>query len=175
MERAGSRLIDSGRSKVEHVEAEFPFEREVPMWRFLAGASACFLLMTGAFLLWQTRAESGPRLPEAPPPRAAGPSLIAQAPAAAPEASPKSREEKRFSRADKDKNGRIELEELLAPRRKAFAKLDKNSDGRLSLEEWAVKTLDKFHGADRDRSRWLAPAEYATTAPKPAKKKACSC
>ena len=96
-------------------------------------------------------------------------------PLQAPVASPKSREEKRFSRADKDKNGRIEPEELLAPRRKAFAKLDKNGDGRLSLEEWAVKTIDKFAGADKDRSRWLTPAEYATTAPKPAKKKRCAC
>ena len=56
-----------------------------------------------------------------------------------PEATPKSREEKRFSRADKDKNGRIEREELLASRRKAFAKLDKNGNGALSLDEWAVK------------------------------------
>ena len=145
------------------------------MWRFLAGAAACFLLMTGAFLMWQGRAQSGVQIPEAPPPRAEGPSLIAQAPPAAPEATPKSREEKRFSRADKDKNGRIALDELLAPRRKAYAKLDKNGDGRLSFEEWAVKTIDKFNGADRDRSRWLSPAEYATTAPKPAKKKACKC
>ena len=29
--------------------------------------------------------------------------------------------------------------------------------------------------ADADRSGWLTPAEYATTAPKPAKKKRCSC
>jgi hypothetical protein len=93
----------------------------------------------------------------------------------APEASPKSREEKRFSRADKDKNGRIEREELLAPRRKAFAKLDTNGNGALSFEEWAVKTLDKFEGADKDRSGWLVPAEYATTAPPPPKKKRCAC
>ena len=58
----------------------------------------------------------------------ATPALVAQnSVPEPPEATPKSREEKRFSRADKDKNGRIEREELLAPRRrKAFAKLDKN-------------------------------------------------
>ena len=143
------------------------------MWRFLAGAAACFLMMTGAFLLWQGRAQDSTQLPPAPPPRSADGSSLK--PLQAPEASPKSREEKRFSRADKDKNGRIEREELVAPRRKAFAKLDKNGNGVLSFDEWAVKTLDKFGGADADRSGWLTPAEYATTAPPPAKKKRCAC
>jgi hypothetical protein len=95
---------------------------------------------------------------------------------AAPEADPKSKEEKRFARADKDDNGRISLAELVEPRRKAFAKLDLNHDGRLSFEEWAAKTIDKFASADADKSKWLTPAEYATTAPKPARKKpVCSC
>ena len=68
----------------------------------------------------------------------------------APEATAKSREQKRFSRVDKDKDGRIEKEEVLAPRRKAFAKLDTNGNGALSFEEWAAKTIDKFGGADAD-------------------------
>ena len=146
------------------------------MARFLAGAAACFLLLTGAFLFWQSRAAETPLLPDAPPARMAGPALVAQNNVpAAPEASPKSREERRFSRADKDKNGRIEREELLASRRKAFAKLDKNGNGALSFDEWAVKTIDKFAGADKDRSGWLDAPEYASTAPPPPKKKRCSC
>lgn len=145
------------------------------MARFFAGAAACFLLVTGAFLLWQGRAEEAPLLPAAPPAMAT-PSMIAPGAAQqAPEASAKGREEKRFSRADKDKNGRIEREELLAPRRKAFAKLDSNGNGTLSFDEWGVKTLDKLRGADKDRSGWLTPAEYATTAPPPPKKKRCAC
>ena len=36
------------------------------MARFLAGAAACFLFVTGAFLLWQGRAQDSPVLPEAP-------------------------------------------------------------------------------------------------------------
>ena len=84
--------------------------------RFLAGAVACFLLMTGAFLFWQGRAEEAPALPPAPPARMASGGVLQPSIPAAPEASPKSREEKRFSRADKDKNGRIEREELMAPR-----------------------------------------------------------
>jgi Ca2+-binding EF-hand superfamily protein len=61
---------------------------------------------------------------------------------AAPSADPKSKEEKRFARADKDENGRIALAELVEPRRRPFAKLDVNGDGKLSFEEWAVKTID---------------------------------
>src|SRR3954452_4600885 len=137
------------------------------MARFLAGAAACFLLLTGAFLLWQSRAQ-GPSLPVAPSPRAAGaPFMTAAQPLEAPEASAKSREEKRFSRADKNKDGKIETAEVLDPRRKAFAKLDTNGNGSLSFEEWAAKTIDKLKTADTDHSGWLTPAEYATTAPPP--------
>lgn len=146
------------------------------MIRFLAGAAACFLLMTGAFLLWQGHAQQGPLLPAAPA-QAAATTLASFTPAKlqAPEASPKSREEKRFSRADKNKDGKIEEEELLSARRKAFAKLDTNNNGALSFDEWAVKTIGKFQGADKDRSGFLTPAEYATTAPPPPKHKSCSC
>ena len=113
--------------------------------RFLAGAAACFLLMTGAFLIWQSHAAERPGLPAAPAARAASGFFFGgNGPLQAPEASPKSREEKRFSRADKDKDGKIEPEELLAPRRKAFAKLDVNGNGALSFEEWATKTIGKF-------------------------------
>ena len=144
--------------------------------RFFAGVAACFLLMTGAFLFWQSRAAQGPGLPAAPPARAAGSTLFSNdAPLQAPEASPKSREEKRFSRADKNKDGKIEEEELLAARRKAFAKLDVNGNGALSFEEWATKTIGKFEGADKDKSGFLTPAEYATTAPPPPKHRTCSC
>ena len=144
------------------------------MARFLAGAAVCFMLLTGAFLLWQSRAEHGPGLPEAPLPRLAGGPL--NGPLQAPVASPKSREEKRFSRADKNKDGRIESEEILGARRKAFAKLDLNGNGTLSFDEWAAKTILKFRGADGDKSGWLTPAEYATTAAPPPKHPArCMC
>jgi hypothetical protein len=144
--------------------------------RFLAGAASCLLLIAGAFLLWQGRAQHRPSLPDAPPLHGLVASMTAYSTGLqAPEASPKSREEKRFSRADKDKDGKIEEEELLGGRRKAFAKLDVNGNGALSFDEFAAKTIDKFKGADKDRSRWLTPAEYATTAAPPPKHKACSC
>ena len=143
------------------------------MARFLAGAAVCFLLITGAFMLWQSRAQHGPGLPAAPPPRVADSPL--SSPLQAPEASAKSREEKRFSRADKNKDGKIEAAEIFDGRRKAFAKLDANGNGSLSFEEWAAKTIGKFQGADADHNGWLTAAEYATTAPPPPKQKRCNC
>ena len=152
------------------------------MGRFFAGVAACFLMVTGAFLLWQGRAAEPSGVPEPSSAKfaAAGisptPLLAVSDTLRPPEASPKSREQRRFSRADKNKDGKVEIEDLLQPRRKAFAKLDANGDGRLSFEEWATKTITKVKGADADNSGWLNPAEYASTAPPPPKRRAtCSC
>src|SRR5438105_7868210 len=169
------RAVDIIPSEMDGSRAESPFRWRCPMGRFLAGAAACFLLLTGAFLLWQSRAQ-GPRLPNAPAPRSAMASLFGSAePLQAPEASAKTREERRFSRADKNKDGKVESAELLDPRRKAFAKLDTNGNGSLSFEEWAVKTITKVKDADKDHNGWLSSAEYATTAPPAPKHKTCSC
>ena len=147
------------------------------MLRFFAGAASAFLLLTGAFLIWQSRAEHAPSLPGAPAATTTSSASLfaASATLQAPEASPKTREEKRFSRADRNKDGKIEPNELLDPRRKAFAKLDTNGNGSLSFEEWAAKTIGKFQGADRDHNGILTAAEYATTAPPPPKHPGCSC
>ena len=145
------------------------------MLRFFAGAASAFLLLTGVFLIWQSRAEPGPGLPAAPATSGYGASMLTGSPLRAPEASPKSREERRFSRADKNKDGKIEAEELLGARRKAFAKLDANSNGALSFEEWAAKTIGKFQGADANHDGVLTAAEYASTAPPPPKHPTCSC
>ena len=144
------------------------------MWRFLAGAVASFLMITGAFLLWQGHAEERSALPPAPE-KAAAPAMLLQKPASPPASTPKSREEKRFARADRDDDGKIVLAELLDPRRKSYAKLDTNGDGKLSFEEWAHTTIDKFKEADANRNGQLTRAEYATTAPKPKPKPKCGC
>jgi hypothetical protein len=130
--------------------------------------------MTGVFLVWQSQAEGSEQLP--PPPKSASPAILAGTARNAPEATAKSREEKRFDRADKNKDGRIALQELLEPRKKPFAKLDKNGDGKLAFEEWAASTIDKFNGADADRNGSLTRTEFAATAPPPPKRKPkCSC
>jgi len=144
------------------------------MVRYVAGLVSVLFLIIGGVLFWQARPDEARAVPmPAPPPRVSGKLSPLPEP---PEATPKSREEKRFARADKDDDGRITAAELIEPRRKAFAKLDVNGNGVLSFEEWAHKTIDKFEGADRDKSGWLTAAEYATTAPRPPKRKArCSC
>jgi hypothetical protein len=142
--------------------------------RFLAGAAASFLLLTGAFLIWQSRAEHVSGLPGAPPARAA--TLFGTTePLQAPEASAKTREEKRFARYDKDKDGKVETMEYLAARRRNFDKLDVDHNGALSFAEYAVKGIEKFNAAG-GRKGFLTPAEFVATAPPPPKHKlGCSC
>jgi hypothetical protein len=144
------------------------------MLRFLAGAAACFLLMTGAFLIWQSHAAQGPSLPSAPTPRAFSASMVSDGSLQAPEASAKSREEKRFSRYDHNKDGKVEADEYLAARRRNFDKLDADHNGALSFQEYAVKGIEKFNAAG-GRKGWLSAAEFVATAPPPPKHKTCSC
>ena len=143
------------------------------MARYVADLVSCLLLIIGAVLLWQGRAEKAEALSMPPPP--SKPSALVQPLPEPPEATAKSREQKRFARADKNDDGRITLAELVEPRRKAYAKLDTDGNGSVSFDEWAVKTIDKFGGADADKSGWLTPAEYASTAPPPPKRARCGC
>ena len=144
------------------------------MIKFLFGAISMLLFVAAGFFLWKSRAENEDPVPAAPD-RASYVSPLQQPLPIPPAAPAKSKEEKRFARADRDDDGRITRAELMQPRQKAFAKLDRDGNGSLSFEEWAVKTGDKFAGADKDRSGFLTPAEFASTAPKPRKKTACSC
>lgn len=148
---------------------------EGSMLRFLAGMLSALLLVAGGFFVWKGRAEREQALPDAPPPALVGTPLPPRSLEEPPAATAKTREEKRFARADRDDNGRIEREEMMGPRRKAFVKLDSNGDGRLAFEEWAVTTGTKFAGADADKSGWLTPAEFETTKPKPPKRRSCAC
>jgi len=133
------------------------------MGRFLAGVASALLLVAAGVFLWKSVAGARDPVPLAPA-DAGTPAPVALAPLAdPPAASEKTREERRFSRYDKDKDGSVAREEYLASRRKAYAKLDANGDGRLSFEEWAIKTTTKFATADGDRSGALTPAEFATT------------
>ena len=86
-----------------------------------------------------------------------------------PEASPQTREAKRFARVDRDRDGAVTRDEYLASRRKAFAKLDVDGD------EWAIRSMTKFADADHDRSGALTAQEFATTAPKRKSRAACRC
>ncbi len=146
------------------------------MLRFFAGVVSALLLVGAGFFIWKSRAEQEVQIPPAPKAAAyAGSMLQPQTLPEPPAASEKTKEQKRFARADKDDDGRITKLELLQPRQKAFAKLDTNGNGSLSFEEWAVKTVAKFEGADGDDSGRLTPAEYETTKPKARPKPRCNC
>jgi hypothetical protein len=137
------------------------------MARFLAGVASALLLVTAGFFLWTGLARHDPTLPPPPPVVAAltGSSLAASAPtvADAPQATEKTREEKRFDRYDHNKDGRIDRDEYLLARHKNFAKLDTNGDGKLSFDEYAAKAIGKFSTADADHSGTLDRVEFATT------------
>ena len=146
------------------------------MLRIVAGAASAMLVGGAGFFFWLSRAEADDPVPPAPAPTAAyATPLKSPALTEPPAATEKSKEEKRFARADKDKDGKIVLDELYQPRRKAFAKLDKDGDGRLAFEEWAASTAEKFAKADADRNGALTAKEYASTAPKRKPKPKCKC
>lgn len=132
------------------------------MGRYLAGVGSALLLMAAGMFLWRAEADKPFAIPTAPAAVAAAPlGMIDLAPP--PQASEKTREEKRFARYDKDRNGAVARDEYLAGRQKGFAKLDTNGDGRLSLDEYAVKAVTKFTAADKDRNGALNGAEFAST------------
>lgn len=136
------------------------------MWRYWVGAGAALALTTGGVLLFSGRSMPAAPLPAAPPVEAGTTPAGTPLPDSVPEATERTREQKRFDRYDKDRDGKVTRDEYLMQRRKAFAKLDTNRDGQLSFDEWAIKAETKFATADRDRSNILTAAEFATTAVK---------
>jgi hypothetical protein len=141
------------------------------MLRIATGVAAAVLLVLAGFFVWKSRAAADPAAGAAP--RVAAVMNVPQATPgrhrrgfAPPAASDADKEARRFGRADKDKDGKIELAEMLFGRRKGFDKLDVNHDGVLSFEEYTAKTRQKFAEADEDHSGWLNTLEYAETAPR---------
>ncbi|MEG8039188.1 EF-hand domain-containing protein [Sphingomonas sp. LR60] len=137
------------------------------MWRYLVGGVAALALVGAGWLIFDGVARPDPLSAPMGAARqtAAGVQDDPQA-TSLPEAPARDREQKRFDRYDKDRDGKVTRDEYLVPRRKAFAKLDVNGDGRLSFDEWAIKTTTHFSDADHDRSGAMDAKEFATTAPK---------
>jgi hypothetical protein len=138
------------------------------MWRYVVGAAAALMTVAAGLLLFNVRARPDAVLPAGPPAPIAQAAIAADDPLpdTVPEATSRTREQKRFSRYDKDRDGKITRDEYLVQRRKAYAKLDTDHDGRLSFDEWAAKTTGRFAAADSDKSGAMSAAEFATTAPK---------
>ena len=154
------------------------------MGRYLAGAASAILLIVAGLFLWQgvaqqdlppPPADAPPVAPErteidpmdAPPPATRGP--------APPEATELTREQKRFSRYDRNRDNSITRVEMMSTRTPGFRRLDKNGDNYLTFEEWAKSTRDRFAGADANQSGTLTPAEFATTRRASSSQPSCSC
>jgi hypothetical protein len=134
------------------------------MGRFVAGVVSALLLVAAGLFFWRGQDQGVAAVPDAPPTAFGEQFALADIPAV-PGAPEKSKEQKRFARYDKDRNGAISQSEYLASRQKAYAKLDINHDGVLQFSEYAIKTVQKFAKADGDRSATLNPTEFATTRP----------
>jgi hypothetical protein len=156
------------------------------MNRIVVGAFTALLFVAAGLFWWQGRAEMERA---APPPILASGTAGADDPdalpsadigdlrgPAPPEATELTREQRRFGRYDRDSDGRITRNEMLATRTAGFRKLDKDGNNLLDFEEWAYATVDKFDSADANRDRALSREEFLKTAPLPAKPKPkCRC
>ena len=154
------------------------------MNRIVLGALGALFLVAAGLFWWQCRAtQSGalpaPRLALDTPtaeadelPDADGEGLLGPA---LPQATEQTREQQRFDRLDRDRDGRITRNEMLAPRVRDFRKLDVDGNNLLGFEEWAVKTSDRFKTADANGDQSLTRTEFATTKPKVKKRQDCAC
>ena len=152
------------------------------MSRTLLGAVTAILLLGGGFVMWQgiSQVPDPVIAPPPPPPEGlpvAADGLVGRAPPAPPRATTASREERRFQRYDRNRDGTITRVEMLSTRTNAFRRLDRDGNNLLSFEEWAVKTGERFATGDRDRSGGLSSAEFAATAPRrqPQRRADCAC
>ena len=146
------------------------------MWRYWVGALAALVLVVGGVSYWRSTAAAKHQLPGAPHAKAKTDEADdIDTPPQPPTADDQTREQKRFSRADHDKNGIISRDEFLAARHRNFAKLDVNNDGVLTFDEYAAKAEEKFAKADTDHSGGLSPTEFAATKVERKTKPGCSC
>jgi hypothetical protein len=152
------------------------------MNRVLLGGLAAILMLGGGLFMWQGQSAVPDPVIAPPPPAPEGlpvgaEGLVGRAPPAAPRATTASREERRFQRYDRNRDGTITRVEMLSSRTNAFRRLDRDGNNLLSFEEWAVKTSDRFAAADRDRSGGVSQAELIAATPRrPAQRRAnCAC
>lgn len=154
------------------------------MGRYLAGIAAALLLTASALFWWQSRSQAAAEAQPKPMPIAAivdeslpegDENAFGAAPPMPASASPVSREQRRFARYDRNRDGIITRQEMLSSRTKAFKALDKDGDNLLSFEEWAVATVERYAAADADKNGKVTPPEFAATAPKVKPKAACRC
>ena len=82
------------------------------MLRFFAGAGSALLLVAAGFFIWTGLAQEDDDPVPGAPAQGGSPPLVAGPPGRPPSADERTREQRRFDRADRDNDGRITLEEL---------------------------------------------------------------
>lgn len=152
------------------------------MNRIMLGAVGALTMAGVGLFWWQGRAEveRGAPPPEAPVASPAATDLPTADVAGLtgpppPEATELTKEQQRFGRYDRDRDGSVTRNEMLSTRTEAFRRLDKDRNNLLTFEEWAVATVDRFESADRDANAVLSPQEFATTKPRRAARPNCRC
>ena len=114
------------------------------MFRYILMGAGGLLLVAAGFFFWISRTGQESLIPAvakaATANAAAGEPEEEESadPGAPPPPDERSREQKRFDRADKDRNGRITKAELLEPRRKPFARLDTEVNWRDARHAFAT-------------------------------------
>lgn len=154
----------------------------------ILGAFAALLMVSVGLFWWQGRAEVERGAPPPDPNALASPTGTAPEPLPSadvagmqgpqpPEATELTREQRRFYRYDRNRDGMITRNEMMASRSDGFRKLDTDGNNLLTFEEWAVTTSDRFASMDANHDGKLSPAEFAASAPRHDKKPAtkCSC
>jgi len=153
------------------------------MNRTVLGALGALILAAAGLFWWQGRAAIDPgKLPPALLASAQGGDLSLPTAngrglsgPALPQANEATREQRRFDRLDRNRDGKISRVEMLAPRVAAFRKLDVDGNNLLTFEEWAVRGSNRFKAADANGDGILDRTEFATTKPKPRARPACNC
>jgi hypothetical protein len=153
------------------------------MARFLAGCIAALLLVAAGVIWWQGRAPQQQALVAAAPmpvdvpdlPPAGDANAMGEAPPLPPSATPRTREERRFDRYDRNRDNILTRNEMLGLRVRDFKELDTDGNNLLSFEEWSVRTASRFDGADANHDGKLTRTEFATTAPTPKPAAKCKC
>ena len=123
------------------------------MRRVLVGTGSVTLILLAGFFAWKGFAQRNDSpVPTAPlQVAAADAEEVPEVPGQPPAADARTREQRRFDRADRDNNGSVTLEEMTFQRQRNFQRLDADHNGQLSFQEWAASTLRKFGDADANR------------------------
>ncbi len=89
-------------------------------------------------------------------PGAGDPKAVGKAPPL-PQATARTREERRFDHYDRNRDGIIARNEMMASRANDFRKLDKDGNNLLSFEEWGREDVRSLRRRRRQQGRQAHP------------------